>query len=280
MSADPAQVTAARAGHAMRACRMGKNARDASVRDVPNTAHPNAFPAQEQYRERSSSLPGAVVWTRETVGATDARVLPDGSMDLLWIDGRLAVAGPDTRAYVLSVGPATRIAGIRFFPGSAPALLGIPAHELRDGRADLADIWAPADVRRANDLLARAGHPAAGLEEIARWRAADAAVPDPLLHAIVSQLRAGESVSALADSLELGARRLHRLSLTAFGYGPKTLARILRMQRALALARTGTAFAEVAARTGYADQPHLSREIRALTGLSLTGVTRARPAQP
>ena len=62
---------------------------------------------------------------------------------------------------------------------------------------------------------------------------------------------------------------MHRRSLAAFGYGPKTLARILRFQRALALARAGTPLAEVAVRSGYADQAHLAREVRALAGVPL-----------
>ncbi|MFE4462848.1 DUF6597 domain-containing transcriptional factor, partial [Nocardia tengchongensis] len=100
---------------------------------------------------------------------SDLPVLPDGSMDLLWIDGRLSVAGPDTRAYRPEPGFADRIAGIRFYPGTAPALLGVPAHELRDARVDLADLWSPADLRSASDLIGSASSPAAGLESRARW---------------------------------------------------------------------------------------------------------------
>ncbi|OMI40139.1 AraC family transcription regulator [Streptomyces sparsogenes DSM 40356] len=62
---------------------------------------------------------------------------------------------------------------------------------------------------------------------------------------------------------------MHRRSLAAFGYGPKTLARVLRLNRALDAARAGTAFAEVAALAGYADQAHLAREVKALTGVPL-----------
>lgn len=54
------------------------------------------------YVERASRLPGAVVWSRALSGYATAAspVLPDGCMDLLWTEGRLLVAGPDTRAYV------------------------------------------------------------------------------------------------------------------------------------------------------------------------------------
>ncbi|MFC9997387.1 helix-turn-helix domain-containing protein [Nocardia sp. NPDC127526] len=222
------------------------------------------------YRERPSEVPGAVVWTRDFALDAATAVLPDGCMDLLWIDGVLRVAGPDTRAYRPTVGPAVRISGLRFYPGTAPALLGVPAHELRDTRAELADVLTPADARHATDLIARAENPMRGLESVAHWLAAGTDPADPMLAHIVTHLRAGASVAATADLLDLGPRRLHRISLTAFGYGPKTLARILRMQRALALARAGTPLAETAARTGYADQAHLSRDIRDFAGTPIS----------
>ncbi|MEC3917776.1 helix-turn-helix transcriptional regulator [Nocardia sp. CDC160] len=220
------------------------------------------------YRAWRSTIDGAVLWTRDSVSDRDLPVLPDGCMDLLWIDGRLSVAGPDTRAYRPPTGYADRISGIRFFPGTAPGLLGVPASELRDVRVDLDALWSAANVRRATDVLAHAKNPAAGLEAVARWRAADSDPTDPMLRFIVTSLESGHSVAATADALGVGLRRLHRLSLNAFGYGPKTLGRILRMQRALALARKGMALADVAAVAGYADQAHLTREIRELAGLS------------
>ncbi|WP_437108247.1 helix-turn-helix domain-containing protein [Streptomyces sp. enrichment culture] len=227
------------------------------------------------YRERTSRLAGAVVWTSTPAGPGSGRVLPDGCMDLLWHEGRLLVAGPDTRAYVTG-GARGGWAGVRFFPGTAPALLGVPAHELRDRRVELADLWPAARVRRLTARVNAADAPARGLEELALRRASETAPPDPVLGRIVTALDAGRPVAATADELGLGARQLHRRSLAAFGYGPKTLARILRLRRALALARTGVPFAETAARTGYADQAHLSREVRDLAGLPLRELLAAR----
>ncbi|WP_225825207.1 helix-turn-helix domain-containing protein [Streptomyces naphthomycinicus] len=220
------------------------------------------------YAERGSRLAGAVVWTNSPTGAGVRPVLPDGCMDLLWSDGRLLVAGPDTRAY-LPEGPDRSWAGIRFRPGAAPALLGVPANELRDLRVELADLWPAAGVRRLRERIAAASDPASALEDIALERAAGAEAPDPLLRRLVECLDEGRPVSATAGELGLGERRLHRRCLTAFGYGPKTLARILRLQRALALVRSGTPYAETAVRAGYADQPHLAREVRALAGMPL-----------
>lgn len=216
-------------------------------------------------------MPGAVVWSRTVedpaVGPVQP-VLPDGCMDLLWNEGRLLVAGPDTRAYVPEGAP-SRWAGIRFFPGTAPTFLGVPAHELRDRRVDLADLWPAAGVRHLTARIDTAPDPVTALEETALERAADAPPPDPLLRHLVAALDTGRPVAATADELGLGARQLHRRSLTAFGYGPKTLARVLRLQRALVLARAGVPFAETAARSGYADQAHLARDVKELAGMPL-----------
>ncbi|MFH9013366.1 helix-turn-helix domain-containing protein [Streptomyces sp. NPDC017943] len=220
------------------------------------------------YAERPSRLVGAVVWTNTPAAGGTTRVLPDGCMDLLWHDGRLLVAGPDTRAH-LTAGEPGGWAGVRFHPGTAPALLGVPAHEVRDRRVALAELWPAPRVRHLTDLVNAAADPASGLEEAALARAAHAGPPDPLLRQVVAALAAGRPVAATADELGIGARRLHRRSLAAFGYGPKTLARILRLRRALALARGGVPFADTAARAGYADQAHLARDVREFTGLPL-----------
>lgn len=220
------------------------------------------------YEERPSRLTGAVVWRNTPAEAGVGRVLPDGCMDLLWNDGRLLVAGPDTRAYVTGGAPGLWV-GVRFFPGTAPSILGVPAHELRDRRVELAALLPAAEVRRLTALVAAAPEPELGLEESALRLAAAGAPPDPLLRRLVAALDAGRPVGRAADELGLGARQLHRRSLTAFGYGPKTLARVLRLQRAVGLARDGVPFAETAARAGFADQAHLARDVKELAGVPL-----------
>ncbi|WP_039800017.1 helix-turn-helix domain-containing protein [Nocardia araoensis] len=229
------------------------------------------------YRERPSRYAGAVLWTKTVDGRGPAPpVLPDGCMDLIWMNGRLIVAGPDTRAHHPRGSSGDRYVGIRFFPGTAPALLGVPARELRDRRVDLAELWPSAVVRPLVDRIADAADPAAVLEHIVWSRAAEAEPADPLLRKVVGALDAGWPVAAVADAAGLGERTLHRRCLDAFGYGPKTLARVLRLQRALATARRGVPLAETATQAGFADQAHLSREVRALAGMPL-GELLAQP---
>ena len=111
------------------------------------------------YRERRSRVPGGIIWSSVSTG-TEVRVLPDGCMDLLW-DGRaIVVAGPDTHAHVFRGEPGSTLTGLRFAPGFAPRVLGIPAAELTDQRAPLDALWAPGRVRLVTDLLAASPTPA------------------------------------------------------------------------------------------------------------------------
>ncbi|MBA2445744.1 MAG: AraC family transcriptional regulator [Nocardioidaceae bacterium] len=53
-----------------------------------------------------------------------------------------------------------------------------------------------------------------------------------------------------------------------FGLGPKQLARVARLQRARALLVRGASLSLVAAQSSYADQAHLPRDWREMTGYS------------
>lgn len=225
------------------------------------------------YRERTSpEIPGAAVWTRTDLTATPVRVIPDGCVDLIWAAGRLLVAGPDTRAHLAAAVPGTSYTGLRFAPGTGPAVLGVPAQELRDRRVPLDALWPDREVGLIAQRVAEADAPGRALEAAVRSRGRQPDTYDPLTAAILRGARRAEPVAALAARVGLGERQLHRRSLRAFGYGPKTLVRVLRMNRALELAWAGVPLAEVAAGCGYADQAHLAREVKALTGMVPTGL--------
>jgi len=218
------------------------------------------------YVERASVLPHVVAWRSVAPpGGRTTRILPDGCLDLIWNDGSVFVAGPDTVAEVASSPPGSRFAALRFAAGTGPGVLGVPADELLDRQVPLEDLWPAAQVRR----LAEATDPMAALQSVAASRFQR---PDRTMVAVAEAARAGRPVSAIADSCALSPRHLHRLCKTAFGYGPKTLHRILRLQRAVRLARGGLPFADVSAVAGYADQAHLAREVKALAGVPLSGL--------
>jgi AraC-like DNA-binding protein len=225
------------------------------------------------YRERASVVPGAVVWRHRRSQPRRSAILPDGCMDLIWHDGELIVAGPDREAFLDAAGPPVGgwWVGLRFPPGTGPAVLGVPAAELVGRRVPLADVWSAAEARQISDSAAP-GAVGAVLEKVALTRL-ESARPDPVAVRVVAGLDAGLGVREIAADLNLSERQLHRRSLAAFGYGAKTLGRIRRMQRALAMPASMPA-AAVAAAVGYADQAHLSREVRALTGVPFGQLTR------
>jgi transcriptional regulator GlxA family with amidase domain len=61
---------------------------------------------------------------------------------------------------------------------------------------------------------------------------------------------------------------------TEVGIGPKALARMVRFNRALALAKAAATpdWAGIAVECGYADQAHLVREFRGFAGSSPTAL--------
>ena len=82
--------------------------------------------------------------------------------------------------------------------------------------------------------------------------------------------RQPDVIPGLRDRLGASERTIRRLCLDAFGYGPKTLERILRLQRFLRLVRSSgpVGLASLAFEAGYADQAHLTRETGELAGLT------------
>jgi AraC-like DNA-binding protein len=220
-------------------------------------------------------------WTAGVDAGAPAQVqdvLPDGCMDLVWTGTELVVAGPDTHPHRSRREPGVLSAGLRFAPGRLPALLDVPAAVVRDQRVPLQELH-PRLARRATARLEAGAVPVAVLAGVAE--ALPGMPAAPTLRAVAAQLGAGASVAATAGRLGWTDRSLHRRCLAAFGYGPAMLRRVLRFRRAADLLYAGVPIAEAAARAGYADQPHLSREVRALAGVAprqlASGANRSTP---
>ena len=220
------------------------------------------------YWERPTPVPGVVLWQRN-VGQQprSTPILPDGCVDLLWDGHRLFVAGPDATARWYRSPVGASYVALRCSGGTGPALLGVPADELRDQTMGLERLWPSREARVLAERVAT--DPAAALEAWAVQRFAARDV-DPLGPRVLAMSSHGTPVAAMADRLGLGSRQLHRRCLPVFGYGPRRLARVLRLGRSLEAARAGAPLARVAADNGYTDQAHLSREVRDLTGTTPT----------
>jgi len=88
---------------------------------------------------------------------------------------------------------------------------------------------------------------------------------------IVSNIGEPIEVAALAKIAGRSPFHFSRVFSRSVGVGPHRYIVHLRLQRALELARSGEAgLAEIAVRTGFADQSHLWRWVRRVHGVSLT----------
>jgi AraC-like DNA-binding protein len=202
-------------------------------------------------------------------------VVPDGCIDLTWINGELIVAGPDVGVAVSPIVPASTVVGVRFRPGAASKWLGLPMSEIVGSRVALAEFWGS----HAFDIATRMGDAEStaermrALQEALRQVALDLDPPGPDMGFVFNALRTesgGRGMATILDRLDMSPRTLRRRCHEAFGYGPKTLDRILRFQRFLKLAQNADMqhLAGLAFEAGYADQAHLTREVRRLSGFS------------
>ncbi len=201
-------------------------------------------------------------------------VLPDGCIDVVAVEHELVLAGPATRSTTLHLAPGTVTVGVRFRTGAAPALLGTSAAELRDRDTRPDELWG----RVGDELAARVAEPSnaaarLGVIVAALTKRVDTArVPDAVVAHVASLLECPDQhVAPLARAVGLSDRQLRRRVEEAVGYPPRTLARIQRFQRFLRATRASMprrSLATLAAEAGYADQAHLTRESRTLTGLT------------
>ena len=224
----------------------------------------------------------ACLWAQVTDSSAERAglVLPDGCTDLVWEQGRGAfVAGPDTGPVATTMASGTVVLGARFRPSAGGPALGIPLSDLRDQRADLADLR-PAQARQLTAAL-DPEVAAAQILEVAAALVADGA-PDPAVTWAARLLRdPAARAEDVADEIGLSLRQLRRRCQAVVGYGPKTLQRVLRFRgfvsrvdaRPVALD-----LATLAAEAGFADQAHLTRECGRLSGMTPAALARQRAA--
>jgi AraC-like DNA-binding protein len=211
----------------------------------------------------------------EPAASGDAPIIADACSDIVVVGHEPPhVAGPATRTHFVTVAPSSLVVGIRFLPGAARAVFGCDATELLDEHADLHGVCGRAGSQLGDTLLAAPSTDAAraALEAWVRTRIDSTRRRDAeALHAARALLAdRRQSVQSLGDSLGWSARRLHRELTATSGYGPKQLQRILRLQLVLRRARASrrSTLSSLALDAGYADQAHMTRDFRDITGFT------------
>lgn len=209
-------------------------------------------------RASDVELGGARLWEL-TARASDTEIVlvPDLSRDVLWLDeapgSPPVLNGPVNGAAVvpLLAGPAS--AGLRL----PPEAFGIQLDAAWSGWKDLARAGTRADALR----LAIA-------DGAVSWRT------DPERARLLDALNApGVRLADVVDRLDASERTIRRRTEASFGLSPVAIARILRLRRFVSEVR-GSSFAGAAADSGFADQAHAAREVRAYSGLTTRELAR------
>ena len=245
-----------------------------------------------------------LVWaSRATAGAPKGpsleHVLPTGAMHLVVRSGHAplrllepdlvlrgsVIGGARSSAYRKDASFAVDSVGAMIEPGACAALLGIPGSEASETHLSLADVWGSSDERRLRERLEECRTLDARLvlfESLLLERVRRASCIHPMVSQSVHAL--GASPETRIADLVARSGYSHRVFVRRFreatGFGPKTYARVLRFQRAVAAvsSSTGGDDARLALDLGYADQAHFCREFREISGLRPAEYRAAAPS--
>lgn len=170
--------------------------------------------------------------------------------------------------------------GVMFQPAGGFLVAGRSMADVRDRHVDLAEVLGPTSVPLTADVRAAMTRPrmpeshAAAMAPISAALRAFLPVDDEglLVNRIVEHVEGHPDVLRVAQVGErfgLSERALQRLVRRRVGLSPKWLIQRRRLQEASARLRErpGT-LADVAAELGYADQAHLTRDFRSVTGMT------------
>ena len=235
------------------------------------------------------------------------RVLPDGTFQLiinlrdeprrLFERGGAAqetlfrgawISGAHSQYIVIDALPGSSMIGAHFKPGGAAAVLGLPAHELRNRVVELDGIWNAAASELREQLLA-ACRPDAKFRILEQWllgrlhcRAADHQMRQRIVWARDRFVRADAlPIGDVVAQLGISHRRFINEFQAEVGMTPKQFCRIRRFQQVIArlqAART-VKWADVACACGYFDQAHFVNDFRAFSGLRPTDYLRHAGAE-
>jgi AraC-like DNA-binding protein len=212
------------------------------------------------------------------------RVLPDGCVDIvLVIDGALSAAhavGTMTRPLLVLGSQYPSVVGVRFRPGRARMIFGLPASELTNLWVSLEEVWP--DATSLIDRLARlTGALAAvvALQRALEERLSSASGVPPQVTAAIERIASAQGhlrIGSLGPALGITRQSLARQFAEHVGVSPKMLSRVVRLRSLLAHVRGADSvpWSSLALRHGFYDQSHLIEDFRELTGLPPDGWLR------
>ena len=190
------------------------------------------------------------------------------------------LAGPTSRATVMEFEQGHAHVSVTFALAAASRFTGPSLPAIRDELVPLEALWGRSGACLRERLL-EAGTPQdalSAMEDVLLRQLTGPLAPDRAVIAAAGALSRGVRVGQVADDLGLLPRTLRRRFTAQVGLTPKRFARVQRMQRLVRDldGQTCVDWAAAAAGHGYADQPHLADEFRALAGVTPGEYLRSR----
>ena len=236
-----------------------------------------------------------MIWTLAGEGQAHARerLLPDGSVELVvdlaqerfcvyeHEDGTggqsfrgSAIAGPQSRFFVIDTAEEFDVVGVHFRPGGAYPFLRVPGGEIHNVRVGLEDLWGARAVDLREQLLAAASPQARVLVMEQALLSAGAGVMErhPAVAFALNAFHGTPEMGRIAEvtgRISLSPRRFIEVFTKDVGLTPKLFCRVRRFQRVLKMISGGASvdWAEVALSCGYFDQAHFNHDFRGFSGI-------------
>jgi AraC-like DNA-binding protein len=201
-------------------------------------------------------------------------VLPDGAVDVVIKIQEASecswVYGTTTQSTTIALDQHCHYLGIRFKPGQSRHFLHVPANELTDS-CESADTLLRFSFEGALNTSVNASV----------FTQLNQLLQDHLAHVSPTRTRMDEAIALIqashgAASIEHAAdvfcrsrRQFERVFQEIVGISPKLFSQIARFQHAAtSTSRVTTSLADVAARAGYTDQSHMTREFNRFANTS------------
>jgi AraC-like DNA-binding protein len=228
--------------------------------------------------EKILPSPSASLWVN--LNRDEFRCLEGGR--ILSIPGAM-LAGPRSRPLVTEFEQGRAHVSVAFAAGAAASFFG-PLTVTADELVPLELLWGRHGAVLREQLLA-AGTPDAMLgvlEETLLRRVTGSGNADQAVATAARELSGGKRVADVADGLGMLPRTLRRRFSAQIGLTPKRFARVQRMQRVVRAldGHSQVNWCDVASEHGYADQPHLTDEFRALADVTPREYLRSRVDGP
>jgi AraC-like DNA-binding protein len=229
------------------------------------------------------------------------RVLPTGEMALiinLWENRTRVYDADDPRKFttfdgsivvgvysaftVIDTDEQRATAGVAFRPGGAFPFLNLPAGQLQDSNASLADLWGRQAASDLREQLLAAHSPQQKFKILEHAFLSRMNAPVEPTHPAVSfavanfRHRPQRPIAAITDQIGLSDRHFIQLFSQHVGLTPKLFCRVQRFQQVLRNIVSTSAtdsvidWTQIALTCGYFDQSHFIHDFRAFSGINPT----------